>query len=284
MSSKEWRLLRQGDPPALSQARLQAHYALQFLAGAARAYIKPEPDDSHTSLAWNGKIGGFATHAFTSGGRLALAIAELTLIYEAPDGESHSIPLHGLSVDAARRALAVRLRSAGIDPTGLDSPSPYEMPDHGLARGEAFDATIFAGALQALALWFDRADEFLAGAVARLRAHNLPAPQPRLWPHHFDLATLSSFPIASGATAYVGAGFSPGDHYYDEPYFYVSIYPQRDVASLPPLPSIGHWRAKDFLAAVATAHMMLAQTELPGEIDGFLREAIEAAIAAARSQ
>jgi hypothetical protein len=45
--------------------------------------------------------------------------------------------------------------------------------------------------------------------------------------HHFDLATLTTLPARNAdATGYVGVGLSPGDEYYDEPYFYVSVYPE----------------------------------------------------------
>ena len=31
----------------------------------------------------------------------------------------------------------------------------------------------------------------------------------------------------------MGAGFSPGDPYYDEPYFYLSLYPRPEDIRLP---------------------------------------------------
>jgi hypothetical protein len=49
--------------------------------------------------------------------------------------------------------------------------------------------------------------------------HGCDAPAPRCWPHHFDLATQTSFhPAHRATTAYIGAGLSPGDGHYDEPY------------------------------------------------------------------
>ena len=44
----EWRPLHAIDTARLSEARLQAHYAAQWLARAARAYVPPQPDDGHT--------------------------------------------------------------------------------------------------------------------------------------------------------------------------------------------------------------------------------------------
>jgi len=101
----------------------------------------------------------------------------------------------------------------------------------------------------------------------------------RCWPHHFDLATLTTLPARNAdATGYVGAGLSPGDEYNDEPYFYVSVYPEPDPAALPSLPMLGHWHLRDFMAAVATAHKIVAAKNQQAETDDFLRAAVDGAI------
>ena len=73
----EWRLLRAVDKPRLHAARLQAHYAVQWLARAARAYIPPQTDDGHTSLQWEDDLDGFVTHPLSDGLRVSLQIATL---------------------------------------------------------------------------------------------------------------------------------------------------------------------------------------------------------------
>ena len=50
MMGSDWQQIRAIDPLQLSAARLQAHYAVQWLARTARAFITPQPDDGHTSL------------------------------------------------------------------------------------------------------------------------------------------------------------------------------------------------------------------------------------------
>jgi len=62
----------------------------------------------------------------------------------------------------------------------------------------------------------------------------------------------------------MSAPASPGDEYYDEPYFYVSDYPEPDPAALPSLPTLGHWHLRDFVAAVATAHKIVGGQEPTG--------------------
>ena len=99
----------------------------------------------------------------------------------------------------------------------------------------------------------------------------------RCWPHHFDLATLTTL-TARDPTGYIGAGLSPGDDYYDEPYFYVSIHPKPDPAALPDLPALGHWHQRDFIGAVATARSIVAAKNPQAATDDFLRAAVDGAL------
>jgi hypothetical protein len=97
------------------------------------------------------------------------------------------------------------------------------------------------------------------------------------------LATLTSFPLPRRATtAYIGVGLSPGDRFYGEPYFYLSVYPAPDPSALPKLPPLGHWRVEDFTGAVATATAILATARPEAETDAFLAAALEAALALCR--
>src|SRR5215472_17222155 len=89
-------------------------------------------------------------------------------------------------------------------------------------------------ALAELAAWFGNAALLLGSIQRQMIGRKLAASPARCWPHHFDLATLTTLPTRNAdTTGYIGAGLSPGDEYYDEPYFYVSVYPEPDPAALP---------------------------------------------------
>jgi hypothetical protein len=60
----------------------------------------------------------------------------------------------------------------------------------------------------------------------------------------------------------------------------VSIYPAPDIASLPALTPIGHWHTRNFTAAVAPAHRIVAVKDEGAEVAAFLRAATDATIAA----
>lgn len=250
MRGSRWRTPARADRGRLSEARLAAHYAAQWLARAARAFIAPEPDDRHSNLGWDDDLGGLTTHPLPDGSRLGLRLGDLTLLSVTLRGDVQSFSLDGKTDADARAWLGKHVSARGLDAHKLDAPSPYEMPTFGIAAGARYGAD--GDGLGALATWYANANSLLGETRSNLAMRNLEAPAVRCWPHHFDLDSLVYFP-AKGADAVrtMGVGFSPGDEYYDEPYFYVSVYPA--PAARPLLPAGAHWHTHHFTAAVATA-------------------------------
>jgi hypothetical protein len=281
MRGSDWVPLRGIDQRRLSEARLQAHHAVQWLARAARAYVPPQPDDGHTNLGWDGALGGFTTHPLKDGAWLSLKITDLTLALHVGGGSTHvqSFSLDGRPDAQARQWLSEQLGARGLDAHALDAPSPYEMPAHAVSQGAVYGPAGLSDALAEHAAWFGNAGLSLGSIQRQMIGRKLAASPVRCWPHHFDLATLTTLPTRNAdATGYVGAGLSAGDEYYDEPYFYVSVYPEPDPAALPSLPTLGHWHLRDFVAAVATAHKIVAAKNQQAETDDFLRAAVDGAI------
>jgi hypothetical protein len=272
--------LAKPDLAPLAEARLQAHYAAQWLARAARAFVRSEPDDSHSSLGWEDTLGGLATFPLAKGLRLGLRLRDLTLalLKDGVEGPASSFSLIGGSDREGGERLKALLRANGLDPSGLDAPSPYAMPAHGLAEGGVYGGAHVENDLAQIADWFANANISIAKIREAILARGLTASAPRCWPHHFDLATSTSFPIPGGdKTAYIGAGLSPGDHFYNEPYFYVSIYPAPAAHSLPKLPALGHWHDLEFFAAIATASRIATSPQPQADSDAFLAAALSAA-------
>jgi len=274
MAQSQWRPVGLVDFTRLREARFNAHYALQWLARAARAYIAPKPDDGHTNLGWDEGFNGFTTHLF-SGMRLGLRLPDLTLALLDKGRLAHSLPLHGQTEAQIRGWLGTQMQELNLAPAKLDEPLPYSLPPHPLAEGARYDATV-AEPLRELAAWYANGHHALSALKERLAGRGLPAPDVRLWPHHFDLDCLTV--IGQGAAYAVptmGAGFSSGDHYYEEPYFYISLYPRPDLAALPALEAPGHWHKDDFLAAVAPASGILALRDRQAETEAFLHSAAD---------
>jgi len=168
----EWRPLHAIDKARLSEARLQAHYAAQWLARAARAYVPPQPDDGHTSLSLDRALDGFVTHPFKNGMRLSLQVTNLSLTLRDRDGAAvvESIFLNGHSDSQIRQSLGDKLSKLNLDARALDAPSPYEIPAHAIAQGSHYDAIGSSAALTELALL--RRAIFLRICVSKTRFNN----------------------------------------------------------------------------------------------------------------
>lgn len=257
----DWSTLREPAPGKLAAARETAHYALQWVARAARANLPAAPDDSHSALLWDAELQGLVTQPLQPGAKLGLRIATLEMVF-TKDGKPATLAMPGRTQAAANDWLDRELAARKLKPASA-TKLPYEVPVRPFSKERGLDA---------LARWFAAAAEALGEARAR---HQDLAPGPvYLWPHHFDLATLLT--VAPEKT--IGVGVSPGDHYYAQPYAYISVYPAPKGAKPPALPPGGHWHEKDFFGAVATADELLAQPDPRAA----LLAVIDAAVAAGR--
>ena len=272
MAATQWHAVPRANFMYLAAARLQAHYAVQWLARVARAYAPELSDDGHTNFGWDATFGGLVTHPLQDGARVGLRIADLTL---AVLGRGNTeLPLDGRADADVRAWLGAQLSKRGLDAKKLDVPSPYEMPEHALALGARYSLEEMSEPMQVLSAWFANADGMLGRLRSRLEARKLKAPAVRCWPHHFDFDSLVS--LGRGRT--MGLGFSPGDEYCGEPYFYVTMHPEPSIPGLPLLPAIGHWHTHEFLAAFAPAHKIVAATDQAVFIEMFEDAAIKAAL------
>ena len=276
MTASAWQKVSVADYRKLRDARLLAHYGTQWLARVARAYVPAQPGDAHTNLGWDDAFRGLFARALPNGTRLGLRIPDLTLcVVDGP-----SLALDGRAEPEVRGWLRDTLAARGFDPAKLDLPSPYEMPHHVVELGARYSTEELGGELAALAVWFSNGHAMLDAVRAGLVKRKLKAPAVRLWPHNFDMDSL----VPLGGSRAVGAGFCPGDEFCDEPYFYISIYPEPYIPALPLLPPVGHWHSYKFIAALAPAHKIVASLDQRADIAGFFDISINAALDALSSR
>jgi hypothetical protein len=276
MTSPVWRTADRVGFLFLRNARLQAHYAAQWLARAARSYVPERPDESHTNLGWDDAFGGLVTHPLRNGSRIGLKIADLALVVLGKTEQTLS--LDGRADAEVRAWLGDQLATGGLDAKKLDAPLSYDMPFHALQYGARYSTEELTGPLATLSAWYANANAALGHAQHKLAARKLKAPAVRCWPHHFDLDCL----VPLGGERTVGLGFSPGDEYCDEPYFYITMYPEPSIPALPLLPALGHWHTYEFLAAFAPAHKIVAAPDQGVYVERFIDVSLDAAINALR--
>jgi hypothetical protein len=272
MSEGNWHRLR--------EARLQAHYAAQWLGRAGSAFIPAQPDYGHTSMNWNDPLAGLTTNAMKDETRLGLRIVDLTFVFLNKEGKQTSAYLlNGRTDKELHQWLDEQFAARRMDTRLLDKTSPYEIPAHAIAEGAPYSVAEISAPLNELAGWFAEAHSALDGIRKQMTGRSFLVSPVRGWPHHFDLATLISLDEAMGEHGRsVNVGLSPGDEYYDEPYFYVTPYPHPHPAKLPILPKLGHWHTQDFTAAVLPASRIVKTKDRKAATAEFLRAAVDGAI------
>ena len=261
-----------GDPTNLASAVAIAHAAVQPLTKAARANLVAEPDDSHSNLEW--ADGMFLSHLLAAEDityQVGLSLAPLCLILLKNGVRIADIDLAGKSLANAEAWLDTQLQQVGLKPAGPITLS-YELPP-AVADIDRFQSD--APGLDALSAWYALAAGALTDLAAELQGLS-PGPSPvRCWPHHFDIATYIGLEVGDLETAKgIGAGLSPGDSSYDQPYFYVNPWPHLNAATLPKPPAPGHWHTTGFVGAIATGTEVLTLEDPASNTLAFLRESV----------
>jgi len=264
-----WRPLGATDLRETIEAWRQLHWAAQIPAAFAAAALEARSDDSHLSLGWDEATGALVTHA-SGRWRAGLRLADLTLVLLDGPTAAAELALSGRGLDeglawardTARRHLEKPPRAELVR-------QGWDMPDHPVSEGGAFDATA-RDAFEEVARWYADADLAL-GELARADRGASPV---RCWPHHFDIATL----VALGGERTIGIGLAPADDSLDEPYFYANPWPAPDDPSPPALDAGGEWHREGWFGAVLRATRLVgedAAAQRP-RLETFLRSAVAA--------
>jgi hypothetical protein len=256
------------DPAGLVDARLQVHHAAQLVVALGISLLPPATDDSHTNLEW---LPGRALAGRPIPGerefRGALRLDPLILLVLDESGDVlDEYRLGGRTLAQAFRWLAGSVRDLGADASRMTDRRHYAIPDHPVAGGAPFHPD--EKAVRELGTYYDGASQ----ALTRVQSARSNASEVRCWPHHFDLATLIT--LAPGRT--IGAGLSPGDDSYAEPYYYVtpSPYPAGPLPSL----GVGSWHTAGWTGTVLPGSQLSGRSapDQRDTVQAFLDQSIAA--------
>ena len=212
---------------------------------------------------------------------MGLSFAPCALFVLDQNGQKFELLLEGLESSAAGSWLDGQLVGLGLK-AGSDVELPYEMPAD-VAAITAFSIGPNENQLLALAGWFENAHQNLT-QLAKANAHLKPGPSPvRCWPHHFDIATYVMLEVGDAETAKgIGAGMSPGDEGYAEPYFYINPWPYLEATNLPEPAPFGHWHTEGYVGLVATGSSLLSAKNPTASTKTFLDDGFTIALKAHR--
>jgi hypothetical protein len=286
MTALDWRPLAGVDLVRLQEARLQAHYAVQWLARSAQAFIAPKPDDSHMNFSWEDAYGGFATHKL-QGVRIGVKLLPLSIAtLEGKNSEpGRVLVLDGQKDADIRNWFGETAHSLGLDARPLDKPLPYKILPHRIATGSTYNTAGLDEALRELMAWFSNADKSIARVAEAMRQNKFDVSMVRCGPQHFDLSAqivvqAGKSTLESGRL--ISVGLSPGDINYNEPYFFASPSPAPPPAKLPPLAEPGRWHVKGFTAAILPSQRILSAQARQTFVEKFFIEAVGASLKSLR--
>lgn len=266
---ENWLPLAHARPTALSQARVQVHWAAQLVSAAAEAH-----GEGGGNLHWHHEREMLASPPLGADGfRCGLHPASMDLILFRDDERGGAQLLEALTLDGVRyhRAFdwleeALSAVSDGALSRSLERHR-HSLPPHPLATGAPFAITD-AEENRELARWFADADLAL-GSVASL--HGVAGPS--FEPAHASLRLH----IPVDERGRVVAGMSPGDAGVPEPHFFALPEPRPAVRELLVLSEGGQWRTAGWFGAILCASR-LARPEAgrqPRQVLVFLETAIE---------
>ncbi|RME92929.1 MAG: hypothetical protein D6767_02120 [Candidatus Hydrogenedentota bacterium] len=213
-------------------ARLEMHYAVQFLAAFARVKIKAMPDESHKAMLFQEEELCFETK-------------------DSPHGKVKYYPVtHKITLEKSTQEREIFLggktwnevikeMQTFFSEESLQWPQYPEFPEYKIQHGEPFSNH----------LQEDRTKLTQLFAYAKRNLSQLgfvKANKIQVWPHHFDMAYYHPFSETKG----VGIGFSPGDEHYSHPYYYMSPWPYPDKRDLPTLARPAFWHTENFTSAI----------------------------------
>ncbi|MDE2091673.1 MAG: hypothetical protein KGJ08_07225, partial [Gammaproteobacteria bacterium] len=115
----------------------------------------------------------------------------------------------------------------------------------------------------------------ISSSILERLAHTLKVNgNPHVWPHHFDYSLLIPLDKNGGEQSRsITLGMSPGDGYYDQPYFYATPWPYPKAQSLPTVIPPASWHQHEWTGMVLTATAFLNQNLKSDLLEKFWREA-----------
>lgn len=269
-----WKSLGAAFPGALTEARIQLHWAAQLVSGPGASLLPAQTDYVQTNLGWDSQLGVLeGRHAGPESLQAGLVFEGLELLVIDGARERSSMRLAGRTLQQARAWLGKEMAS---DEAAIALPV-HEMPAHPVGEGAVF-SDAGAEARTELAAWFANAFASIHDVVAKE-----PEASPvRCWPHHFDVASLIALDAGGGAeeARSIGVGFSPGDGSYDQPYFYVTPWPYPDKEDLPALTAGARWHRSGWTGAVLTAERVISVSLV--EQQRTVQRALDGAVIACR--
>ena len=231
----------------------RAVHSYSKLLGAIRASMTPEQKDYwHISLR-SGPQGFRTTPIAQSEGNtfeITLNLISHNIFISSLTGQNINIPIRGQSVCSLSGELLAALDSIGIKPH-IDLAKFQDESQFEYRKDIASE--IFRS--------YSMVDIIFKKFKGTLKQETSPC---QLWPHHMDIAFTCYPRSESNKIGQVGFGYLTGDETIEEPYFYITAYPEIEDISDIELNDGAYWN-KEGWQGVVMKYTDLIKSESPAE-------------------
>lgn len=245
-----WIHLKPVDPETLQFYREQFHQAVQNVSAVGRKFLPKIDHDQNAVLYWVPDYWRMAGKWVEGSIQFRSSISFVDLCVHLVDNNIKDMATTEISNKTHNQImiwLEEQISNLGLKSVDLSMTLPYDLPEYPTQKGEKF-APMEVDEAKQLGLYYHNSYVVLN----KLTRNYKQVGQPKIWPHHFDqaIAILVKDSGDPETSTYINAGMSPGDEFYDRPYFYVSSWPYPDEAMLKPFDELGIWRCDEWVGAV----------------------------------
>ncbi|MGI9543516.1 MAG: DUF5996 family protein [Cyclobacteriaceae bacterium] len=277
MEATNWYHLNVEEFQTIAKVRDELHQALQLVGMVSRSFLPPDPSDVHATSQWLNQSQSLAGNLVTGNHqlRMALRIVDTSLLFlDANEQVIDQFPLANEYYSDVVQWVSSKLADEGFDISKFNQHLPYQIPAYDQNRSfTAFQDHI----LSEFSGYFKNAHNLLGEIRSEYQSSTIVC-----WPHHFDIATLITLkpdPDPEKAKT-IGLGLSPGDSYYDLPYFYLNTWPYltKEQIQNETWSSAGTWHTKDWIGAVLPADKIItweSGEQQYAKVKMFLNEGVE---------
>ena len=223
------------------------------LLGTVRAKMTPEQKDyRHISLSTGPQ--GFRTSPIPyedgSAFELSMNLISNSIQISTSTGHNRNIPLAGQSVAQFSGQVLSILETMDINP---DIDLERFSDNSSLEYNPAVASKIFKS--------YSLIDIIFKTFKGTISFETSPV---QLWPHHMDIA-FTCYPHTKKSIEQIAFGYLTGDETVEEPYFYITAYPELEDISSITLAEHAHWNAQGW-QGVVLKYKDLIKTDNPGEL------------------
>ncbi len=228
------------------------HQAAQYVAMAGKSFLPQLPDDSHTNMRWDSTARAMVGRPLDEAKEISVALNFASYSLEFVDTQVDvlaSLYLGGSRHDAILFWIQEQADILGIA-GDFDFDLHYELPYPAMEMDMVFPEED-SNELELLADLFTHVQDAMNTVIEPIAA----AQEIRIWPHHFDIASLIITGVEGNLiTSSIGLGMAVPDKMVDDFYLYASAW-KRDGVELSDMPvlTMGEWKNPDWNGAVLPA-------------------------------